>query len=145
MFGKIIPFILAAVLSVGVGGAYGWFAPRPKQEAAAQCQPAEQAAEAAPAGVVREMKPIIVNLAAPPGAWVRLEAAVAFKADAKKIDDVVVHELGNDFAAFLRSLSASDLEGPQGLARLKDDLFDRATIRSDKKAREVLIETLVVQ
>ena len=96
------------------------------------------------ATMIRELKPSVTNLAAPPGAWVRLEAAILSDvADAEL--DRLAGEIATDTLAFLRTLSASDLAGAEGLRHLREDLGERAAIRSGRRVRELIIETMVVQ
>ena len=45
----------------------------------------------------------------------------------------------------LGALSAAQIEGARGLQYLREDLNERAAIRSAGKVRELIIETLVVQ
>jgi flagellar protein FliL len=94
---------------------------------------------------VRELKPIITNLVAPPGAWVRLEAALVFNAPVSAQDEPRIAEVANDTLAFLRTLSASQLQGASGLQNLREDLLERAALRTDGKISDVAIETLVIQ
>ena len=53
--------------------------------------------------------------------------------------------IGDDILAYLRTVSLRQLEGPIGLENIRQDLNDRAAIRSDGKVREFVIRTLVVQ
>ena len=45
----------------------------------------------------------------------------------------------------LVSASVAQFEGSRGLQHLRDDLIERANIRSSGKVRELIIETLVIQ
>jgi flagellar FliL protein len=46
---------------------------------------------------------------------------------------------------FLQTLSVLQLGGPSGLQHLREDLNDRAIVRSDGRVRELVIESIVVQ
>ena len=94
---------------------------------------------------VRELKPVIANLAGPAGAWVRLEAALVFDSPADAHDDAAVAEVAQDTLAYLRTMTATQLQGADGLQHLREDLTERAALRTDGKVREVAIETLVIQ
>jgi flagellar FliL protein len=47
--------------------------------------------------------------------------------------------------AYLRTLALSQIEGAGGLQALREDLAERVRLRSNGRARELVIETLVVQ
>lgn len=94
---------------------------------------------------LKEMKPVVVNLAAPSSTFIRIEAAIVFKTGALVNPDVTVAELREDIMAYMRTLSLSQLEGPSALQHLREDLNERAHARSDGKVNELIIETLVVQ
>ena len=54
-------------------------------------------------------------------------------------------QISDDLVAFAKTLTLSQLQGASGLQNLRDDLNERAAVRSQGKVREVVIETLVVQ
>ena len=58
---------------------------------------------------------------------------------------VLVARVGEDVVSYLRTLSPAQIEGARGLQYLREDLNERAAIRSSGKVRELIIETLVVQ
>ncbi|MBI1867124.1 MAG: flagellar basal body-associated FliL family protein [Methylocystis sp.] len=94
---------------------------------------------------VREMPPIVTNLAVPGTSWVRLQAAIVYDAKAVPNPDLLVTELTADIVAFLRSVSLASIEGADGLRGLREDLSERATIRSEGRVHEFIIQALVVQ
>jgi flagellar FliL protein len=94
---------------------------------------------------IKDLKPIVVNLAAPSSTFVRLEVALVFKNGALANPDVTAAEVREDIIAYMRSLSLSQLEGPSGLQHLREDLNDRATTRSQGKVTELVLGTMVVQ
>ncbi len=91
-----------------------------------------------------DLPPIVVNLAAPRDVWVRLEVSVVFGHAIEKPEQLAA-QFGTDSLAFLRTLSAEQLEGPAGLLALRADLLDRATARSNGAISDIVIRTLVVQ
>jgi flagellar FliL protein len=93
----------------------------------------------------RELPPIITNLADPPTAWVRLQVALVFDGDAKDIPATMASEITEDLLGFMKTLSIEQIGGASGLQHLREDLNERAQIRSDGKVSELVIETLVVQ
>lgn len=94
---------------------------------------------------VKELKPVVVNLAAPSSTYARVEAALVFKNGALANPDVTAAEVREDIMAYMKSLSLSQLEGPSALQHLREDLNDRASTRSEGKITELVLETLVVQ
>lgn len=94
---------------------------------------------------IKELKPVVVNLAAPSSTFVRIETALVFKNGALANPDVTAAEVREDIMAYMRSLSLSQLEGPSALQHLREDLNDRATIRSQGKITELVLQSMVVQ
>lgn len=94
---------------------------------------------------VRELAPIITNLAEPADNWIRLQAAIVFYPDELLHPEKTIAELTSDITAYLRTVTLSSLEGADGLRRLQDELSERANIRSNGKIHEFIVETMVVQ
>lgn len=97
------------------------------------------------ARTVREIRPIVTNLSAPPGAWIRVELALIASGEANPKLDQQISEFVSDTTDFLRSMTSQQLEGPSGLRRLREDLLERARFRIGMAVEAVLIQTLVVQ
>lgn len=94
---------------------------------------------------VKELPPIVTNLAKPETAWIRLQAAIVFDPKEFPHAEKLAPEIMSDITAYLRSLSIGALEGADGLRRLQEELEERVAIRSEHKVRELIIETMVVQ
>ena len=141
---KILPILLATVAAAAAGAAHGARPPSAPAAAAAVVQPAVESG-AIKSTEVRDLKPIITNLAAPAGAWIRLELGVLLTAGEHSESDLPIREFADDTLSYLRALTAAQLEGVGGIRRLREDLNERAALRSHGGIREVLIETLVVQ
>jgi flagellar basal body-associated protein FliL len=94
---------------------------------------------------VRELPPIVTNLARPAKSFVRLQSAIVYDASELPHIEPLVATLMGDITAFLGTLDVASLEGPDGLRRLQEELSERAAIRSERRLREFIIETLVVQ
>jgi flagellar FliL protein len=92
-----------------------------------------------------DMPPIVTNLGAPRDTWIRLEASIVFDAKELPHPDVMAGEIAGDELAYLRTVSLSQIEGPIGLQNIRQDLNERASIRSGGKVAELIIRTLVVQ
>ena len=59
--------------------------------------------------------------------------------------DLLSVRLNEDILAYVRTLTLEQIQGASGLESLRDDLNERAQLRSDGKVRELLIEMLVVR
>ncbi len=65
----------------------------------------------------------------------------------KDVDNpaLLMGQVSDDLIAFLKTLTLPQIEGASGLQSLREDLNERASVRSQGKVRELVIETLVVQ
>jgi flagellar FliL protein len=145
LLGAIVPIVVLTLVAAGGGVLVG------KQIVAAAPNPVIKAAEASAkakldASVgVRELSPIVTNLAAPDGAWVRLQTAIVYdKTDAKQVD-VMAGEIVADTMAYIKTLTMTELQGASGLQHLREDLNERAALRSNGQVHEMIIEALVIQ
>jgi len=94
---------------------------------------------------VRDLPPIITNLDQTSDTWIRLQTAIVFDPAKVEKPDVLAEEVASDILGFMQTLSIAQLSGSSGLQHLREDLTDRAVIRSDGRVRELVIESLVVQ
>jgi flagellar FliL protein len=108
-------------------------------------KPAESAvAPPAEPSTLYDLPPVITNLGSPQDVWIRFEGSIVF--DPKTLHpEAIVGEIGDDFLAYLRTVTLKQLEGPVGLQNIRQDLKERAATRSGGKVRELVIRTLVVQ
>ncbi len=95
--------------------------------------------------VLKTIEPVITNLASPSDIWVRIETAMIFKGGSLANPDVTAAQIRQDQVAYLRTLSLAQLEGPSALQHLREDLNERASLRSGGKVTELIIQTLIVQ
>ena len=140
---SLIELAVVVVLGACAGAAFEALRPGPSGSDKA----AESSAAASPAqpSAIVDLPPIVTNLGAPQDTWVRLEGSIIFDPRALPHPDVVAGRIGDDILAYLRTVSLRQLEGPIGLENIRQDLNDRAAIRSDGKVRAFVIRTLVVQ
>ncbi|MCR5855859.1 flagellar basal body-associated FliL family protein [Mesorhizobium sp. J428] len=85
---------------------------------------------------------ITTNLAAPTDTWIRVELAGVFEGEA---DPTVADAVHQDILAYLRTVKLHQVEGASGFLHLKDDMDERARIRSEGKMTSVLIRTIVFE
>jgi flagellar FliL protein len=139
---------LVTVIAAAAGGLYGMqcvsIVSTLLEGRAGNGEPA--AAARYPQGAsLKDLAPIITNLAQPPETWVRLEASLVLDPRQKPLPDVMVGEIGNDLLAYMRTVTLRQIEGPSGLRQLGEDLNERVAIRSEGRVHELIIQTLVVQ
>ncbi|MBV8103580.1 MAG: flagellar basal body-associated FliL family protein [Hyphomicrobiales bacterium] len=92
-----------------------------------------------------DLPPVITNLGSPQDVWIRFEGSIVFDPKTLSHPEAIAGEIGDDFLAYLRTVSLKQLEGPIGLQNIREDLKERAATRSGGKVRELVIRTLVVQ
>jgi flagellar protein FliL len=145
----IIAIVILTVVGVAAGAALGL------KFASSMGAPPEMAAKAeetkkplSPYGgdiEVRELPAIVTNLAVPPETRIRLQASIVFDRKAVSNANILAAEIGGDVLTFMRSSTLSQLQGASGLLHLREDLSERATIRSNGEVKEFIIEALVIQ
>ena len=145
-------FLLAAVLiSIAAGGTGALFGARPSllnyQSTRREPVPSveQPAAKATPPFALYDLPPIVTNLGAPVDTWIRLEASMIYDPKVVQFPETMGVTIGDDLLAYLRTTTLAQLEGATGLHNLREDLNERASIRSDGKIKELLLKTLVVQ
>ncbi|MGE0212593.1 MAG: flagellar basal body-associated FliL family protein [Parvibaculaceae bacterium] len=119
-----------------------------KVDEAAKQRAATQKATADPAYTagmkLKALPPIITSLASSK-TWVRIEASIVFQDELPEDADVVAAQIAEDTLAYVRTVTLPQLEGASGLLHLRDDLNERASIRSGGRVREFIIQTLAVE
>ncbi|SDR61178.1 flagellar FliL protein [Rhizobiales bacterium GAS191] len=139
---------LVTALAAGAGSLYGVAiisTVKDAIDAKARMEEAATAPRYTDATNLKELPPIITNLADPPDTWIRLEAAIVFDSKPDPVPAVMAGEITGDILAFLRTLTLSQIEGASGLRQLREDLNERVAIRSSGRVHELIIQTLVVQ
>jgi flagellar protein FliL len=138
----ILATMVVTVMAAAMGALFAFpppaAEPKVKEEASAGAPP--------PTGSdLFEMPPIVTNLGEPKDVWIRLEAAIIFDAKAIPHPEKMADEIAGDELAYLRTITLSQIEGPIGLQNIRQDLNERAAIRSNGKVSQLVIRTLVVQ
>lgn len=95
--------------------------------------------------VLKPIDAVVTNLAQPSDVWIRLETAMVFKNGTLLNPEVTAAEIRQDIVAYARTVTLAQLEGPSALQHLRDDLNERASLRTNGEVSELLIQTLVVQ
>jgi flagellar FliL protein len=142
--------ILAAVVVTVISAAMGalFELPLPSRPAAPASDAAAAAAAAAHASTsagYMDLPPIVANLGGSGDTWIRLEASMVYDVKALPHPEVIAGEIATDELAYLRTATLAQMEGPIGLQNIRQDLSERASIRSGGKVTELIVRTLVVQ
>lgn len=144
-------FLLMTAAALGMGWLSGGFLTAGKSSS----EPAAHAAaaghgeskgghgeEAPPSETIIELPAITTNIAAPSDVWVRMEVAIV-------LDEPQAPELPGtiqqDLLAYIRTVKMHEIEGASGLRHLRQNLDERAAIRSDGHVKQVLIRTLLFE
>ena len=146
----VLGLIIVTGLSVGAGGMFGLQLSSKLVRTAASA-PAGQAKQAEPVkgryskgAAVYALPAIVTNLASPERTWIRLEASIVLDEESTE-GKALATAIAEDATAYLRTLSLPLMEGASGLLHLREDLNDRARIRSGGKVRDLLVHTLIVE
>ncbi len=157
---KIVLFALPVLLLVAGGagayfmGLFGGEAPPEELAAAAEGAAGEGAAGEHGAGgggevVYFEVPDMLVNLSGPNNSSgflkLRLQLELEDSSDVEKVEAVLPRIIDN-FQVYLRELRVEDLQGAQGVYRLKEELLVRVNAAArPTKINDVLISEMLVQ
>jgi flagellar protein FliL len=146
----IIELLLVGLIAAGGGALFAMLdppPPAPAEKTAALAATAAQSKEPGCAGApnILDLPPIVTNLGAPADAFIRVESSIVFDGKTMPHPEILAAEIATDELAYLRTLSLPEIQGPIGLANIRQDLSDRAITRSGGKVSEFILRTLVVQ
>lgn len=136
------------VVAVGIGGGLGIvLAGRATTIVQDQARPVSTDAppKYGPDMSLLDLPPIITNLADPASAWIRLQAAIVYDNKAVAKPQMLAAQIGEDILAYMKTVTLAQIGGASGLEHLREDLNERAAIRSEGHVRELIIQTVVVQ
>ena len=152
--GLIFGFAMLTLIAVGAGAGAGmYFASSFEQTLIARQAAATEADKTRLPVIIKysgdrvleRIEPIVTNLASPADTWIRLEAAIVFANGAIADPKTTAAEIRQDILAYCRTLSLEQLQGPSALQHLREDLSERVSLRTNGAAKELVIETMVVQ
>ena len=147
---KLVLFIILPVLLLGGGGAAAYFLLLKKEPAVEeQAAAAEEHAADEPQVYVSLEKPLQVNLVGTgkkmPYLNLDLWLAVKTEEDAKHLE-AVMPKVIDQFQVYLRSLRIDDLQGADGVQRMRDELLMRAKAAAKPiEVEDVLIKSMLAQ
>jgi flagellar FliL protein len=143
----VVQLAMLAAMTVAALGV-GWLSGSYLKSTEAPAKPVAKAEAPGKSGLVADgmtlvdLAPITTNLAAPSETWVRLDASLLLDAPQPARTVEAIHQ---DLLAFIRTVKMHQVEGASGYQHLRDDLQERAAIRSEGHVKGVLIRTLVFE
>jgi flagellar FliL protein len=148
---KLVLFILLPILLLGGGGAAAYFLLLKKEPAVEEraAEPEEHASDEPQVYVgLGEEKGLQINLVTTGKrpAYLNLDLWLAVKdeEDAKKLESVMPRVI-DQFQVYLRSLRIDDLQGADGVQRMRDELLMRAKAAAKPvEVEDVLIKSMLV-
>ena len=149
---KLVLFIILPVLLLGGGGAAAYFLLLKKEPAAEeQAAAAEEHASDEPQvyvglGVDKGLQVNLVSTGKRP-AYLNIDLWLAVKSeeDAKHLE-AVMPKVIDQFQIYLRSLRIDDLQGADGVQRMRDELLMRAKAAAKPtEVEDVLIKSMLAQ
>jgi flagellar protein FliL len=148
---SLVAFLGVTLMMAALGGGGGFMLVRHAMEVARAAALKQESAEKpvlpdAYTGTraALSLPPIITTLATA-DTWVRLEAAIIYDEAAGKLPPALPLEITEDILAFLRTLTIAHISGPSGFVHLKQDLSERANVRSEGRVESVLLQVLVFE
>jgi flagellar FliL protein len=144
----VAAFVALTLIAVGAGTVAGLHLLATAERAAdakKSAPPPPVASSYAGTARLHKLSPIVTNLGEPANNWARVEASMVTDSMNDEDAGILAAQISEDIVTYLRSASAAQFEGARGLQHFRDDLIDRANVRSSGKIRELIIETLVIQ
>lgn len=148
--GMVVTIAVVLVLSLVAAGA-GWvlggvLAPQvaPQEEVADAAQDAntKETGGNPPRQNVVPLEPITTNLSYPSENWIRIEVSLLFS---DTPDAEIADLIQQDILSYLRTVSLQQIEGPRGFQYLREDLRERAKLRSEGRVSDILFRTFVIE
>jgi flagellar FliL protein len=94
---------------------------------------------------VASLDPVLVTLAGPQRSWARLELAVIFEGKPMSGDEVLLKAMTEDIMSFMRTVPLTHIETASGVEYLREDLTEIIRLRSEGRARSIVLRSLVVE
>ncbi|HEY6631212.1 MAG TPA: flagellar basal body-associated FliL family protein [Rhizobiaceae bacterium] len=85
---------------------------------------------------------ITTSVASPGDTWVRMEVSIVLD---EPQDGELPGLIQQDLLSYIRTVKMHEIEGASGFRHLKENLEERAAIRSDGHVKQVLIRTLLFE
>ena len=105
---------------------------------------AGKTSEAASPSQIVKLESIVTNVASPANTILRVDASIVIHPDEVGDPEVLAAQIQGDTLTFLRTIDLAQIEGARGLLHLREDLRERAKLRSPAVS-DYLIQSLVAQ
>ena len=139
---------ILTALGVGSGGLLGLHL-RGKMDSAAQSKVESAGASLKgaypPTMGLKPLPPIVANLSGSERSWIRIEAALIMEGDQSAEAKLLATQITEDIIAFLRTVPLTQIQGASGFQHLREDLNERARVRSGGKVQDVIIQALIIE
>jgi len=76
--------------------------------------------------------------------WIRIESSIVVGPEATNTNALAA-SISEDMIAYLRTVPLEQLEGPSGFLHLREDINDRARIRSGGKVGDIVLHAVVLE
>lgn len=106
--------------------------------------PVKEKAEPKLTGRLVPIPSIVTNLLEPSNVFIRVEGSILVDPEYHE-DASLAAKVSEDVIALLKTLKLAQIQGASGLSHLREDINDRVMIRSENKAKELIINTLVIE
>lgn len=117
--------------------------------AAAEGAPGDGTAEEEEPGPVETalvpLPPVVANMAAPANAWIRLEGSVEYDVASEKKPDLLAAETSQAILHYLRTIKLAEIQSPDGIHFMSQDIDEIVRSLSSGQVRSVLITGLIVE
>jgi flagellar FliL protein len=85
---------------------------------------------------------VTTNIASPSDVWVRMEVSIVLdEPQGPELPGIIQQDL----LSYIRTVKMHEIEGASGFRHLRENLEERAAIRSDGHVKQVLIRTLLFE
>ena len=158
---KLMPTIAAVglltLVAIGGGAGVGFLLdgtappPAPVVAAAADPEPTDgkkevAASEPSPTAKsqILKLEPVVTNVTSPADVLMRVEASIVIDPEKVENSALLAAQIQGDTLTFLRTIDLAQVEGSRGLLHLREDLRERAQLRSPAVS-DYLIQALIAQ
>jgi len=88
------------------------------------------------------LQPLTTNLAYPSDTWIRVEVALLFRDHPDVKTAEAIHQ---DLMTYLRTVSLQQIQGSRGFQHLREDMQERAELRSKGRVESLMFRTFVIE
>ena len=142
----VAEFVILTCFAVGAGGLFGMQVLGGADHGGSRSEAAAKPLKVkhSEGSTLKPLPTIVTNLASPKGTWIRIESSIVIGPDASNTNALAA-SISEDIIAYLRTVSLEQFEGPSGFLHLREDINDRARIRSGGKIGEIVLHAMVLE